>query len=65
MNRTIENAGRQPGVETAYKTDIGNDTQARGIKQYAKRLIVWLACWQILPIPFATWLIQRGGLRHE
>lgn len=65
MNRTIENAGRQPGADTANKTDDGNDTQVRGIKQYAKWLIVWLACWRILPIPFATWLIQIGGLRHE
>jgi len=63
MNRTIENAG-QPGADTSNNT-TGNDTQAQGIKQYAKRLIVWLACWQILPIPFATWLIRRGGMRDE
>lgn len=65
MNRTIENAGRQPGADTTYNTHTDNDTQAQGIKQYVKRLIVWLACWQILPMPLATWLIQKGGLRHE
>ncbi len=65
MNRTNGNAGREPGVDTAYKTDACNDTQAQGIKQYAKRLIVWLACWQILPIPFATWLIRALSLGAE
>lgn len=27
-----------------------------------KRTIVFLACWRLLPIAIATWLIQRGGM---
>lgn len=65
MNRTNGNAGRQPGADTAYNTHTADDTQAHGIKQYAKRLIVWLACWNILPIPFATWLIRALTLGAE
>lgn len=65
MGSTNGNAGRQPGADTAYDTDTGNDTQAHGIKQRAKRLIVWLACWNILPIPFATWLIRALTLGAE
>ena len=34
-------------------------------KQRAKAVIVWLAVWGLIPAGFATWLIQRGGLRHE
>lgn len=31
----------------------------------AKRLIVRLALRGVIPPWLATWLIQRGGLRHE
>lgn len=60
---TKDNARRQPGAGTAYDTDTCKDTQAHGIKQRAKRLIIWLACWNILPIRLTTWLIQHGGLK--
>jgi hypothetical protein len=29
----------------------------------AKRLIVLAACWGLLPVRFACWLIDREGLR--
>ena len=47
----------------------GADTNANAPKFYpkkhAKAVIVRLAVWGLIPPGFATWLIQRGGLRHE
>ena len=34
-------------------------------KKRAKAVIVWLAMRGLIPADFATWLLQRGGLRHE
>ena len=34
-------------------------------KTNLKQLIVRLACHGLIPAPFATWLIQVGGLRHD
>ena len=34
-------------------------------KTKAKQAIVHLACWGVIPIPLADWLLRNGGLRHE
>ena len=52
------------GADTA-ETYTANDTARRGIRQRAKRIIVGAACRGLLPAGFASWLIRRGGLRHE
>lgn len=39
-----------------------HDTPIRG---RIKALIVTLALWGLIPAGLATWIIQRGGLRHE
>ena len=58
------------------KNDKGRDRLASGaapkasdsrnhtpIHSSIKRAIVRLAVWGIIPAGFATWLIQRGGLK--
>ncbi len=35
------------------------------IKQRAKALVVGATLWNVFPYWMATWLLQRGGLRHE
>lgn len=35
------------------------------IRQSAKRLVVGLAVWGLLPVVVAEWLISVGGLRHD
>lgn len=34
------------------------------MKSATKRLIVAAACWGLLPAAVASWLINRGGMRH-
>lgn len=64
MTRTNENAGRQPGADTSEHFSIEN-TAEYGIKQRAKRVIVALALYGLLPVALAERIIRRGGLRHE
>jgi len=33
------------------------------MKSLLKEMIVRLAVWGVIPASFATWLIQRGGLK--
>ena len=63
MMPSNENARRQPGADTSNNST--NHTAGAGIKQYAKRLIVGVALWGLLPVRMAEWLMRRGGLRHE
>lgn len=39
------------------------NTQRNHTKSVAKNIIISLACWGLIPIRFADWVIQRGGLR--
>ena len=59
MDTTKENALRKQSVATYANTPKFYP------KKHAKAVIVWLAVWGLIPAGFATWLIQRGGLRHE
>jgi hypothetical protein len=59
-----ENALREQGADTTNHYTAKN-TAPRTLKQRAKALIVTAAVWGCIPPGFATWLIQRGGLRHE
>lgn len=34
-------------------------------KTKSKQTIVRLACWGVIPMPLADWLLRIGGLRHE
>ncbi len=54
----------KPGVDTAAHFTIKNTAEC-GVRQRAKRLIVALALWGLLPVLVAEWLIKHGGLRHE
>lgn len=56
-----ENALREQGVDTASNYAAKNSAP-HGIKQHAKRLIVSMALWGLLPIKAADWIIRRGGL---
>lgn len=51
---------RETGYDTAF--DSRNHSP---IRTRIKAAIVCLAVWGLLPAGFATWIIQRGGLRHE
>lgn len=64
MNRANENARRQPGANTANNYAAKNSA-THGIKQIAKRLIVYTALWGVLPIPAADSLIRRLHLGGE
>jgi hypothetical protein len=59
MDTTKENALREQSVATYANTPKFYP------KRRAKAVIVWLAVWGLIPPGFATWLLQRGGLRHE
>lgn len=58
MTRANENARLQPGADTSGNY-ITKDTAGRGIRQCAKRIIVGAACWGLLPVPMADWIIRR------
>lgn len=38
-------------------------TGPRGLAASVKAALVTLALWGLIPARFASWLIQRGGLR--
>ena len=59
MDTTKENALREQSVATNANTPKFYP------KRRAKAVIVWLAMRGLIPADFATWLLQRGGLRHE
>ncbi len=55
------NGGDRPAPKT---TDSRNCTAIdSSIKAAIKAAIVRLAVWGVIPAGFATWLIQRGGLK--
>ena len=55
-------AGRQAAF-LKTSNDTAKNTAPHGIRQRAKRLIVGMALWGLLPIKAADWIIRRGGLR--
>ena len=59
MDTTKQNAHLEVGAATNANTPKFYP------KKHAKAVIVRLAVWGLIPPGFATWLIQRGGLRHE
>ena len=58
MTSTKENALREQGVATYANTPKFYP------KRRAKAVIAWLAVWGLIPAGFASWLLQRGGMRH-
>lgn len=46
------------------KSDTTRDGKSTPIQSRVKGLIVRLAVWGLIPANVATWLIQRGGMRH-
>ena len=56
MNKTIKKA---TGKVALVKPDRFN------FKTKAKQLIVYLACWELIPIPLADWLLKVMRLAHE
>lgn len=67
--RGLARADACPEKETPHQgqgakrtTDTHKHT---GIRTFVKAWIVRLALWGWLPYGLATWLIQRGGLRHD
>ena len=55
--------GRNGGDRATRKTIPA--TYSKGIPCRIKALIVGAACWGVLPVKLAEWLIRVGGLRHE
>jgi hypothetical protein len=47
-------------TQAAYQSAYAN---SKPIKSRIKVAIVTLACWGLMPISIANWIIQRGGLR--
>jgi hypothetical protein len=63
--------GGQEGLSKGNRQPANsqNSTQnqanlSRKAQNFVKAVIVDLACWGLLQVPLASWLIQRGGLRH-
>jgi hypothetical protein len=56
MNKPIKKA---TGEVALVKPDQVN------FKTNSKQVIVRLACWGVIPMGLADWLIKFGGLTHE
>lgn len=72
INRTLARADAGPTND--YAQGAGNPEGAQikkshqhytAIRGRISGVIVCLAVWGLIPAGLATWLIQRGGLRHE
>ena len=48
--------------QTGYARDSANYSP---IRSYTKAAIFTLATYGVIPRSFASWIIQRGGLRHD
>ena len=64
MSAENKNARGQPGVGIAINL-TAKHTAHPSIKQRAKNLIIGLACWGLLPIIAADFLICRLHLEAE
>lgn len=49
----------------AASTPAANNSNSLYFRQRIKAAIVWAAARGILPVPWAEWMIQRGGLTHD
>lgn len=58
--KPVPGDNRKTGYDTAF--DSRNHSL---IRTRIKAMIVSLAVWGLISPGLATWLIQRGGLRHE
>lgn len=56
MNKPIK---KKTGKVALVKPDQAN------FKTKSKQAIVCLACWGLIPMQLADWLLRIGGLRHE
>jgi hypothetical protein len=56
MRKPIKKA---TGKVALVKPDIQN------FKTKAKRVVVRLACYGLIPVALADWLVRVGGLTHE
>ena len=61
MNKKTK--GLNGGDRPTQKTPDGNNPTA--IRSSIKAIIVRLAIYGLIPAGLATYLIQRGGLKHE
>lgn len=61
---TTKTKGRAGGHQATPNTSTST-CNFTGIVSRLKATIVTLAVWGIVPMRLASWLIQRGGLRHE
>jgi hypothetical protein len=59
---TTKKKAARVGTSTASDTAFGNRNPTP-IHYSIKAVIVRLAVWGVIPASFATWLIQRGGLK--
>lgn len=59
---TKNNKGRDRWHGATPKTTDSHNPTA--IHSVVKAVIVRLALWGLIPAGFATWLIQRGGLKN-
>ena len=56
MSKPIKKATRKVALVKPYKANF---------KTKAKQVIVRLACWGLIPMGLADWLLRVGGLAHE
>jgi hypothetical protein len=56
MNKIIKKATGEVALVNLDKLNF---------KTKIKQMIVYLACWGLMPIGLASWLISVGGLKHE
>ena len=58
---TIKTKAAGLRTRAASKTDFKRNHKS--LRSRIKALIVGAACWGILPVKLAEWIIRRGGLR--
>jgi diacylglycerol kinase len=54
--------GQVSGAKQTIQKNINN---SHALRQQMKKHVVCLACWGLLPVSWATWLITRMGLAHD
>jgi hypothetical protein len=56
---------RFPKIKPSGKDGFGNANQSLNFKAKLKLVVVQLACYGLIPLVIADWIIQAGGMNHD
>ncbi len=56
---------KSPKTKPSGKDGFSNANQNLNFKAKLKEVIVQIACYGLIPLAMADWMIQVGGMNHD